>query len=71
MTPDSLICSNSARWNEEASSYVFGIAWGGVCARDDSRDVKVVVRSKGSAQACGYYQLRARFYYDSDEPCPN
>jgi len=70
ITPDNLFCSNSGRWVEDASSYVMAIKWGGVCARDDSRDVKVVVRSKGNAQACGYYQLHSRFYYDPEEECP-
>ena len=67
---DNLYCSNSARWVEDANSYVMAIKWGGVCAADDSRDIRAVVRSKGAASACGYYQLYARFYLDENEECP-
>lgn len=71
--PDTLFCSNSGRWQEDSSSYVMAIKWGGVCTQDDSRDVRAVVRSKDPSNrlACGYYQLHARFYYDSEESCPN
>lgn len=70
VNPDTLFCSNSGRWEESANSYVMAIKWEGVCGRDDSRDVRVVVRSKGNAQACGYYQLHSRFYFDDEQACP-
>jgi hypothetical protein len=70
ITTDNLYCSNSARWVASANSYVMAIKWAGVCGGDDSRDVRAVVRSKGAAAACGYYQLHARFYFDENEACP-
>ena len=39
-------------------------------AWEASRDIRAVVRSKGAASACGYYQLYARFYLDENEECP-
>lgn len=69
-TGSNLICSTAARWAESASSYVLALKWGGTCAFDDSRDVKVVVRNVASAERCDYYQLYASFRFDPEEPCP-
>jgi hypothetical protein len=64
------VCSDLGHWQQEVSSYVLAVKWGGTCGADDSRDVKVRVESRNGAPACGYYQLHARFDYDPTEPCP-
>src|SRR5690606_20492513 len=70
INPTSLFCSDADDWFPDVQSYVIGVKWGGTCGADDSRDVRVVVRNKGSAQACEYYLLHASFRYDDTQSCP-
>ncbi|MCC7542536.1 MAG: hypothetical protein IT379_40340 [Deltaproteobacteria bacterium] len=65
-----VFCSRIADYDATAESYALAIKWGGTCGSDDSRDVRVVVRSTEGAAMCGYYQLFARLRFDPDETCP-
>jgi hypothetical protein len=67
--PANQICTHESDWSEGSQSYFLTVVWGGSCGGDDSRDVKIQVRSPTGA-ACGYYQLALTFAYDTTVACP-
>ncbi len=69
LSPMTFFCSEG-RWLPQANSYAMRLKWPGTCGSNDSREVKIRVRSPRTPQLCGYYQLHVLFGLDPEEPCP-
>ena len=67
--PTTRFCTQGTNWVERDAAYLMTIVWRGTCGSDDSKDIKVQVRSP-TGRGCGHYQVYLRFDYDDTVPCP-